>query len=229
MKQYHWIFAVTGVVLGILLAIQFKVTKEIRYDESLQELQNISAEITLMTVFHKALQDQVSYLRAELDNITILSPDLKEELEVAKVQAGVTELSGSGIEVTLNDSNVNLRAGQNANYFLLHDDDLLLLLNEMKAAGAEAISINGQRLLATTEVRCTGPTIILNKNKRLVPPFVVTAIGNADTLESSLKMKGGVLELLQGFGIQVSVKKMDQVTVPAHSGGVNFDYAESIG
>ena len=81
--------------------------------------------------------------------------------------------------------------------------------------------------MATTEVRCTGPTILLNKNKRLAPPYVITAIGNPDILESSLKMKGGVAETLQFWGIQVAVKKLPEVIVPAYSGGIRFEYAEA--
>lgn len=229
MKYYQWVFAVIGLVLGIMLAFQFRFTKEIQRIESVQRVQELSTEVNQMKKDHEALQNQVNTLRAELDSATSQNPDLKGELEKAKVEAGVSELSGPGIEVTLNDSNINLRPGQNPNLYVLHDEDLLKVLNEIKAAGAEAVSINGQRLLATTEVRCTGPTIVLNKNKRLAPPYVITAIGNPDTLDNSLKMKGGVTEALQFWGIQVSVKKLAQVTVPAYSGGIKFEYAKAAG
>ncbi|OPX85627.1 DUF881 domain-containing protein [Pelotomaculum sp. PtaB.Bin117] len=229
LKNYQWVFALMGLVLGIMLAFQFRFTREIQRTESVQRVQELSAEVNQMRQNHEALQTQVNNLRAELDNATPLNPVLRDELEKAKVEAGVSELSGPGVEVTLSDSNINLRPGQNPNLYVLHDEDLLKVLNEINAAGAEAVSINGQRLLATTEVRCTGPTIVLNKSKRLAPPFVITAIGNPDTLENSLKMKGGVAEALQVWGIQVSVKKIAQVTVPAYSGGIKFEYAKAAG
>jgi len=231
LKSFHWMVAVIGLVLGIMLAFQFRFTREIQRFESVQRVQELSTEVSQMKKDRDALQTQVNALRADLDKATSgpQTQDLKEELEKAKVEAGVSELSGPGVEVTLNDSNISLRPGENPNLYVLHDEDVLRVLNEIRAAGAEAISINGQRLLATTEVRCTGPTIVLNKNKRLAPPYVITAIGNPDTLESSLKMKGGVAETLQFWGIQVSVKKMSQVTVPAYSGGIKFEYAKAAG
>ncbi|MCL6635697.1 MAG: DUF881 domain-containing protein [Peptococcaceae bacterium] len=214
-----------------MLAVQFRVTREIQSTEPVQRAQQLSAQVAQLQKERDALQAQVDELRSRLDKI-IAGPrafELKEELDRARVEAGVTELSGPGVEVTLNDSNITLRPGQDPNLYVLHDEDVLRVLNEIRAAGAEAVSINGQRLLATTEVRCTGPTIVLNKNKRLAPPYVITAIGNPETLESSLKMRGGVAETLQFWGIQVTVKKLPQVTVPAYTGGIRFDYAKAAG
>ncbi|OPY57703.1 MAG: hypothetical protein A4E55_01423 [Pelotomaculum sp. PtaU1.Bin035] len=231
MKSFQWALAVVGLALGILLSFQFRITRDIQHTESVQRAQELSAQVNQMKKDYSALQAQVDTLRTKLDGATAgigpLSPDLKEELEKAKVEAGVSELTGPGVEVTLNDSNINIRPGENPNLYVLHDEDVLRVLNEIRAAGAEAVSMNGQRLLATTEVRCTGPTIVLNRNKRLAPPYVITAIGNPDTLENSLKMKGGVAETLQFWGIQISVKKMSQVTVPAYSGGIKFEYAKA--
>jgi len=222
--------AIFGLILGIMLAYQFRVTREIQRIESVQMVKDLSTQVDQMKKDRDALQARVDTLRAMLDSATAAGPltsEMKDELEKAKVEAGISELTGPGVEVTLNDSNISPRPGENPNLYVLHDEDVLRVLNEIKAAGAEAISINGQRLLATTEVRCTGPTIVLNKNKRLAPPYIITAIGNPDTLESSLKMKGGVAEALQFWGIQVSVKKMPQVTVPSYSGGIKFEYAKA--
>jgi uncharacterized protein YlxW (UPF0749 family) len=185
----------------------------------------IANQINQVKKEHEFLQNQIVSLRHDLDNATPITPALREELEIAKVEAGVFELTGPGIEITLNDGSTPVRSGGNPNFSLLHDEDLLSILNELKAGGAEAISINDQRILAMTEVRCAGPTILLNKSKRLTPPYVIQAIGNPDNLESSLKMTGGVAQRLQIFGIHVSIKKMTQIVVPAYSGVVTFEYA----
>ncbi len=231
MKSYHLALVVVGLVLGIMLAVQFRVTKDIKSTEPVQMAQQLSAQIDQIKKDRELLQTQVDNLRSKLDKVSTgpKAYELKEELERAKIEAGVTELTGPGVEVTLNDSNISLKPGENPNLYVLHDEDVLRVLNEIKAAGAEAVSINGQRLLATTEIRCTGPTVVLNKNKRLAPPYVITAIGNPDTLESSLKMKGGVAETLQFWGIQVAVKKLPMVSVPAYTGGIRFEYAHAAG
>lgn len=231
MKGFQWGLALVGLVLGIMLAFQFRVTREINKTEPVQRAQQMSAELSQLKKDRDSFQARVAELRATLDQLPAgpRESELKEELDMARILAGVTELSGPGVEVTLNDSNISLKPGDNPNLYVLHDEDVLRVLNEIRAAGAEAISINGQRLLANTEIRCTGPTIVLNKNKRLAPPYVITAIGNPDTLEGSIKMKGGVAETLQFWGIQVGVKKIPQVTVPPYSGGISFDYAKAAG
>lgn len=217
--------------MGVLLAYQFRITKEIQSMEPVVKTQQLAAQINALKKERDSLQAQVDELRSRLDKIAAgpQVADLKDELEKARIEAGFTELTGPGVEVTLNDSSISLRPGENPNLYVLHDEDVLKVLNEIKAAGAEAVAINGERLLSTTEVRCTGPTVVLNKNKRLAPPYVITAIGNPDTLESSLRMKGGVAETLQFWGIQVTVKKLPQVTVPAYTGGIRFEYARAAG
>lgn len=231
MKGLHWTIAIVGLALGVLLAMQFKLTTEINKTEPVQRTQLVANQVNGLKNDRELLQGEVNSLRSSLDEISAGPDDaeLKEQLDRSRILAGVTELRGPGVEVTLNDSNIALKPGENPNLYVLHDEDVLRVLNEIRAAGAEALSLNGERILASTEVRCIGPTIVLNKDKRLAPPFVITAIGDPDTLESSIKMKGGVAETLQFWGIQVGVKKMNQVTVPAYSGGVKFDYAKAAG
>lgn len=229
--SYHWALALVGLVLGIMLAMQFRVTGEIQNNETIQRTKELSGQITQLKRERDSLQAQVGNLRTQLDTLSTgpHASQIKEEMDQAAVLSGSTDLTGPGVQVTLNDSSISVKPGENPNLYVLHDEDVLRVLNEIKAAGAEAISINGQRLLATTEIRCTGPTIVLNKNKRLAPPYVITAIGNQETIENSLMMRGGVAETLLFWGIQVSVKRLPQVTVPAFTGGNRYDYAREQG
>ncbi len=230
MKGFQWALAVVGLIMGLLLAFQFKITGEVQMAEPLQKTQKLSAEVEELKGERDAVQSRIENLRAKLEEITVdpRAARLKQELDRAMIAAGLTDVKGSGVEVTLKDSNINLAPGDNPNLYVLHDEDILRVLNELKAAGAETISINGQRLLATTEVRCIGPAILINKNKRLTPPYVISAIGNPDTLDSSLKMKGGVTETLQFWGIQVAVEKKPEVIVPAFTGGIRFEYGHAV-
>lgn len=79
------------------------------------------------------------------------------------------------MEVTVADSGKILEPGVNPNLYLVHDEDILKVVNELRAAGAEAISINGQRLIANSEIICSGPTIRVNR-RPLAPPFVIKAL-----------------------------------------------------
>jgi uncharacterized protein YlxW (UPF0749 family) len=87
--------------------------------------------------------------------------------------------------------------------------------------------MNEQRLIASSEIRCAGPTLSVN-NTRYSPPYEIRAIGEPQTLENSLRMRGGVMETLQFWGIQVVVKKQDEVKVPAYKGTFRFEYAKPI-
>ena len=89
------------------------------------------------------------------------------------------------------------------------------------------MSINGQRLTGTSEIRCAGPTLSVN-NVRSAPPYKIHAIGDPESLEKSIKMRGGVEDTLKVWGIQIDVKKEEHVEVPAYKGAASFKYAKAI-
>ena len=141
--------------------------------------------------------------------------------------AGVVALQCPGVIVTIDDSKRSSKPGENPNLYLIHDDDILKVINELWAAGAEAVSINEQRLIASSEIRCAGPTLSVN-NTRYSPPYDIRVIGDPQTLENALKMRGGVVETLQFWGIQVNIKKQEIVDIPAYKGSFHFEYAKPV-
>ena len=140
------------------------------------------------------------------------------------MRAGLTPLVGPGVIVRLDDSSRKARTGENPNLYLIHDDDLLKVINELRAAGAEALSVNGQRLTGTSEIRCAGPTLSVN-NVRSAPPFEVRAIGDTHALEQALKMRGGVADTLKVWGIELVIETADDVYIPAYKGALTYTYA----
>ena len=110
---------------------------------------------------------------------------------------------------------------------MLHDSDLLVLINELRAAGAEALSINGERILATSEIRCAGPTVSVNNN-RYSAPFVVKAIGDPATMENAINMRGGVADQLAPWGIGLLIEKKESITINAYNGSISYKYAASV-
>ncbi len=226
LKNFHWALALVGLILGVLLSLQFRVIRDIQHSEAVQRKEELTAQITEMKKERDVLQTQAARMRTQLDKLStsVLTPEMKKEMNYAEMLAGVTELTGNGVEVTMKDSSISLKPADDPNLYIVHNEDILKVVNELKSAGAEAIAINGQRLIANTDISCSGPTIRVNK-KPQATPFIITAIGNPETLESALKMKGGVIEELQIFGIQVSVKKLSNVTVPAYAGGMKYEYA----
>ena len=148
-------------------------------------------------------------------------------MDELKARAGETEMEGKGIVFTLDDSKQAAKAGENKNLYIIHDDDLLRVVNELRSAGAEAISLNGQRLIGSSEIRCVGPTVLVNE-RRLAAPFVISAIGNPQTLESSLKLRGGVIENFKFWGIKADIVQSDKVRIPAFKGKRTFEFAKMV-
>jgi len=229
-RPYYIAMAFVGLVLGVLLAIQFRVTKEAEKIPQVNRVQTLATQITEAKTERDQKMEQIDQMRADLDQLTSSGEDslFSEELGNARIEAGLSGVYGPGIEVSLSDSNAVVKPGENPNLYVLHDEDILKVLNELRAAGAEALAVNNQRVLSTTEIRCIGPTVLINKNQRLTPPFVISAIGNQDNMINSLKMRGGVVESLQFWGIQVGIKKISEVSIPAISGNLCFDYAQPV-
>lgn len=158
-------------------------------------------------------------------NSTLIS-SMKEQITSLSAMAGTTDLKGEGIVITLNDgskvTDADLRSDS-----LVHDSDLLTVVNELKAAGAEAISINGQRIIATSAIRCVGPVIQVNYQK-VAAPFEIKAIGNAQYLESAMTIKNGVVDLLKEYGVSVTISRQSDVQIPKYEGTQTFNNATTV-
>ena len=150
---------------------------------------------------------------------------MEKELQNLEIYAGTTNLVGEGIIITLNDGDKALEPELRSDA-VVHDSDILTVVNELKAAGAEAISINGQRIISMSAIRCVGPVIQINYQK-IAPPYVISAIGNAQYLESAINIKNGVADLLKEIGVVVNVKRNVNIRVPKYQGSLDFKNAIS--
>lgn len=219
-KQGQVAIALVCAVLGFMLVIQFRTTQSIRASIPYQRLEDLSQRLLQMEKERDELLNEVHTLR-QASGVEAIS----QENEKIKMGAGVVALGGPGVIVTIDDSKRASKPGENPNLYLIHDDDILKVINELWAAGAEAISINDQRLITSSEIRCAGPTLSVN-NTRYSPPYDIKAIGDTTTLENALKMRGGIVETLQFWGIQISIKTSEYVKIPAYKGAFRFDHAK---
>jgi len=221
-KQGQAAIAFVCVILGIMLAVQFRTTQDIRSSVPFQRIEDLSQRLSQTEKERDVLQKQLHELR-EKPGLETAS----REMEIVKMGAGVTPVQGPGLSVIIDDSKRQSKPGENPNLYLIHDDDILKVINELWAAGAEAISINEQRLIASSEIRCAGPTLSVN-NTRYSPPYEIKVIGDVKTLENALKMRGGVIETLQFWGIQVAIKKQESLVIPAYKGTFRFELAKPV-
>lgn len=232
-----WILPVSGVclVLGALLGVQVH-TQELR--GSLEVGRRTSALISMLTNAQAQLELQnkeIAQLRAQMAKYEKQAIGQKgagaligKELETARMALGLVRLRGPGIELELGDS--TLRKGDelgSQDIYVIHDFDLLQVANELWASGAEAIALNGQRLVAGSAIRCAGPLIQVN-NTPISSPFRFVAIGDQENMMSALNMRGGVLDPLRWGKFLVKLTPKDNVEVPAVSIGPKFQHARPV-
>jgi uncharacterized protein YlxW (UPF0749 family) len=216
-------------ILGLMLATQFKNVQNVGGNVSLQRTQELTSQIQKLNQDIVSQQGIIGDLEKRISEYENAAKDegkindtMYKELERSRILAGLTELEGPGVIVTVNIVPVTDwgEAGIVRNVYY---EDLLMLVNELNAAGAEALAINNERIISTTEIRNAGDYIVINTNRHSAP-FEIKAVGNPETLEASLKLLGGVADSL-GEELEIKIKREQKIRIPKYSGTLQYDYA----
>ncbi|MBQ7950602.1 MAG: DUF881 domain-containing protein [Clostridia bacterium] len=219
-------------ILGFAITIQFRSVQKnngagtisgLRAAEIQSMYQKEKEKNEALYIDYERIKNDLDQYKDAINDTNATTKLMKEQLDNAEILAGMKEVEGPGVVVKMSDGTKTPLPGESESLYWLHDSDLLLVINELKDAGAEAISVNGERLISTSEVRCVGSVLSVN-NVRTGAPFIINAIGDPKTLESALLFKGGVVADIASY-CEVDVKTADKVTVPAYKGAVNFKYA----
>ena len=209
-------------VLGLMISTQFKNTEQ-QKNIYTARVEDLSERLKVAEAEKKQLAAELESLRKDQGGMVA-----HNELERLRILSGAVPVKGKGIQIILDDSKLQKSGQDNPNLYLIHDEDLLQVLNELRAAGVEAIAINDQRIVATSEIRCTGPTVSIN-NRQSAPPYVIKAIGNPKTMLSALKLRGGVLETFEFWGIQIKIEQFENMEIPAFEGRYGYEFAKPAG
>lgn len=218
--------AIVCLLLGLMFATQFKANLHNPNFISANKLHDHSVQVANLRDQNEALVKQIIALRVKLVNMSAedIDPAIKESLNNANRTSGFTPVKGKGLIITVDDNPDPLRLGDNPENYIVHDITLLYIINQLNIGGASAISINGERLISSSEIRCAGPTILVNLN-RVSPPFVIRAIGNQQALTDALLNQISEFDKLSFSRIRMGIKKADNLTVPAYGGIVKYRYA----
>lgn len=211
--QYSIALTATCVLLGVIIGVQYNTVKQQRLSTENQRLSEVTLALNQAQQERDALQKQNEKLEKtlkEYEEGTYGGADMEELWAFA----GLTSISGEGVIVTMNDSSTNLGGDRNA--YLVHAEDLLAVVNELNGAGAEAVSINGQRMVGKSAITCAGSIVMVN-GVRVAAPFEIKAVGDPAVLDSALHFPGGVVDNLSPWGIEISVSQQSVVTVPAYT------------
>ncbi len=177
-----------------------------------------------------ALQTQVSAATTKAGRRDKAVGNLQAKSAPLRLPGGLTAVHGPGIVVVLDDAPpTDANAGVDPNQLVVHQSDLQSAVNALWAGGAQAMSIAGQRVIATSAVRCVGNTLLLN-GEVFSPPFRVAALGPYRTMAQALDASPGVRLFEQAagyYGLGYTVESDDDLELPAFQGSIGLSYAHA--
>lgn len=169
-------------------------------------------------------EKELEKLREQVSNSNESAKGLSGKLDKYNLILGKSDLIGKGIIITLKDGDSRSSLGDP----IVHAQDVMHVVNALRNAGADAVSVNNQRVIDSTAYNCIGNVITVNGEKIGVP-FVIKAIGLPSQLYGSLTMNGQYLSLLESNGVKVNVEQVDKETIiiPKYEGIYKLEYAQN--
>ena len=211
-KEKKTFYFLLGLAVTILL---FSVVHMVLEDKKtvnkilLARASTLNMEITKQENKKDILEAEILLLKNEVKSLS-QRKDQKKLAKIAKFLAD-TEVSGKGIILKVSDNNSEFAAVQDSNN-IVHNTDLLKIVNFLWGQGASAISINDERIVPNSHISCIGPTILVNK-KRISSPFVIKAVG--EKIDKSAFENATIVLSLKLRGIEMEFVQNDEVLIPA--------------
>ncbi len=219
------VLSLVAAVLGFLITQQIRTVGFITKTAQMQQGQLLTALVTRAEQHNLAMRQQVNQLESRLASFG--QPDnvqgLKADLNRVEPLAALTPVSGSGVEVVMHDATKPAFPNEPAILRLVHDQYVLRVVALLSAAGAQAISIDGQRYTATTSIFCAGPTIRIN-GVPYASPYVIRAVGPSGPMLKALENDTDI----QGWSQLVSIKyrSMKHLEIAPYRGRIAFSEAK---
>ncbi|MDH7577730.1 MAG: DUF881 domain-containing protein [Bacillota bacterium] len=241
LKLNKWQLPLTLVffISGILLVSVLRSLAASDQTPWRQKNANLVAMIQTQEKVIARLEEDIEQKRASLDSYQRVLSRGKEELQnlqnilqELKIWSGLVEVEGPGIVISLDDNRKGAEVAQaknpgqfQAGDFLIHDKHILYIVNELRVGGAEAIAVNDQRIVTSSDIRCVGPMILVNTT-RLAPPYIIKAIGDPDRLARVLGMLESEYNILKMAGFPVNLEKHSKIVIPPYKGSYQFTFAQ---
>lgn len=233
--HYRPVLAVIVGVLGFMLTMAFN-TNARGLGARPERSSTLSGAVRDLERQRSSLQRRLADVRgstSELERKAAAEAGMQEsfsrELEQAKTAAGLTAVKGPGVEVVLADA-TQVPPGSDPNESVIHDCDVVAVVNALMGAGAEAVSVNGERVVATRAIRCAGNTILVNST-RLGNPYTVRAIGEPSALSSGVDSSPDAGPIFKSYrsryGLSATLTEVRSLTVPQYRGTLRPAHARS--
>ena len=239
MKKNKLIMNITIGVMCFLLTMsifmQFKVVEEtenanldaMQETELRQELANWKNKSDEVREKYDEIAETLKKYNEESSTDNETKKNLEVELNNLEMILGRTDVEGEGVIITLSEK-AEFELSENEEIFPISAEDLIYIVNYLKDAGAEAISINDERIVNTTHIVDVEKSIKINGRYLRTNTYIIKAIGYSQYLESSIFGKGGYVEELSITGIKAETQKSNKVVIPKYNGEFETKYVEEV-
>lgn len=221
-----------GIICILLTSVMFLQFKSVQVIEASGVGQKRETELRTE---YSTLKDKSSEMKQQLEEIqntakeyTAQSSDvqatmdlLKSDVDKARCDLGYTDVKGSGIILTIADG----KNAANDKEQVITYNDLIMAINELKYAGAEAISLNDERVVNNSFVANISEYMVMNDN-RISGPYTIKVIGDSKNLESVINIKGGIKDYLESYNKQISYTVENEVYINKYNGNVEINFGE---
>ena len=218
----HVIFSFVLLVTGFIVALSYQYAKETNTpadqlsSSQWREEDGLRNEVLMEQTINRELseelrdiQNEISGIEEEAANQQKRYYNLVEDLDRLRMVTGTVGVQGEGISVTLRDAEY-VPDGDNPNNYIVHEQHIQKVIDELMVTGAEAVAINGYRINHQSYIQCIGPVIEVDGNISFAP-FEITAIGEGETLNGALNMVGGVKDQLVSENVEVRIEKKSEI------------------
>jgi len=188
-------------------------------DSSSVKMEKLKSSIETVENNNSLIESDILTLNHTLNQM--LEKKEKEQFSKLANLTGYSDIEGPGIVINLADNDKPLNINENPNAGIVHNTDLLRIVNDLWSARATAVSINDQRITASSEINCIGPAVLVNKT-RIVSPFIIKAVGNPDKLAKTVKK--GHLQSMELYGIKFFIEKYAKIKIAADSSALTGEY-----
>ena len=222
------IMFVVFMIFGIVIAVQFKNTMTVK-KAAVSNKYNVE---TLKAQLAK-VQGETEELKKTIDENIVMKNEiiweyvsqqnddqLEKQWESIKLHTGIVGVKGPGITIRLDDAPAR-QPDMPLSLLIIHDQDIKVILNDLKKAGAQAIAVNGERVVPMSEQVCAGPTILINGNRHPVP-YIIEAIGDPDELYEHISSSSRIVNMTE-FDIRVEIAKSKEIVLPKFSNADKLD------
>ncbi len=216
MKKF--LFAIISTLLGILISMSLREKAEIMSPMSIEKIENYNRELNIVENQINVDKEIISHIKSSIEEKSSptyqdeIKRNLQNELEELKVLSGEYDIKGEGVIIRIDDS-IN-EDYKNTNLGIIHDIDIMIVLNELKSAGVDAISLNDIRVMGNSEIKCMGPTVRVDGRSKATP-FVIKAVGDMDMIYNMMSDKNSYINLLETtYFMDVKIEKNKNIIIP---------------